>query len=235
MIIYVLQLASDKYYIGKTNKIDFRLEQHFNANGSVWTKMYKPIKVVKLVDNCDSYDEDKITLMYMNKYGIGNVRGGSFCEKTLSSDTILHISKMLNTANDGCYNCGDTGHFINECKNEQETQQTYYKFEYKSYQQKTYEHCINKLIIDEQIITKISEHDTYAGQYRVYYLTNLGNIIHGIFIKDDIRVQVSHTNNNLPYTERVIKNISKLQFKSTHISKLTQEVIAYVDLLNSIE
>ena len=76
--IYVLQLDKDKYYIGKTNNPQFRLESHFNLQGSEWTKLYKPIQILELITDCDDYDEDKYTLIYMDKYGIDNVRGGSF-------------------------------------------------------------------------------------------------------------------------------------------------------------
>lgn len=34
--IYVLQCQQNKYYVGKSNNIDFRLEEHFNNEGSEW-------------------------------------------------------------------------------------------------------------------------------------------------------------------------------------------------------
>jgi predicted GIY-YIG superfamily endonuclease len=75
--IYVLKLQSNKYYIGKTNNPQFRLSAHFDANGSEWTKLYTPVNLVELITNCDDYDEDKYTRIYMDKYGIdNNVRGG---------------------------------------------------------------------------------------------------------------------------------------------------------------
>ena len=40
--IYVLALEKNKYYIGKTSNPQFRLESHFSATGSEWTKLYKP-------------------------------------------------------------------------------------------------------------------------------------------------------------------------------------------------
>ena len=39
--IYLLKLKDNKYYVGKTLNLHFRLEQHFNKDGSNWTKKYK--------------------------------------------------------------------------------------------------------------------------------------------------------------------------------------------------
>jgi hypothetical protein len=113
--IYILLLEDNKYYVGKSNEPEFRLEKHFNGKGSVWTQKYKPVQVVELINNCDDYDEDKYTLKYMAKYGIENVRGGSFCEIILSEDNQNTITKMIIGSNDNCYICGVKGHFASQC------------------------------------------------------------------------------------------------------------------------
>jgi predicted GIY-YIG superfamily endonuclease len=115
VFIYILQLENKKYYVGKTLNPDFRLEQHFNSSGSQWTKKYKPLKVLDIISNCDNFDEDKHTLKYMEKYGINNVRGGSFCELKLNKDNIETIKKMIKGSTDKCYICGDNGHFARDC------------------------------------------------------------------------------------------------------------------------
>ena len=114
--IYVLELLDNKYYVGKTDNPQFRLESHFNSNGSAWTKKYKPINIIELIPNCDDYDEDKYTLKYMEKYGIDNVRGGSFVSINLDNNTIEFLNKMSNGTNNKCFNCGEIGHFIKDCK-----------------------------------------------------------------------------------------------------------------------
>ena len=116
VFIYILELENKKYYVGKTTNPDFRLEQHFNSSGSQWTKKYKPKKILELLPDCDNYDEDKYTLKFMEKYGINNVRGGSFCELKLNKDNLSTIKKMITGSTDKCYICGDTNHFAKDCK-----------------------------------------------------------------------------------------------------------------------
>jgi predicted GIY-YIG superfamily endonuclease len=119
--IYILELQENKFYVGKTNNPTFRLEQHFNESGALFTKIFKPLKLLELIPNCDDYDEDKYTLKYMSKYGIENVRGGSFCQLKLSSEHRNTINRMLAGTENKCYKCGGLDHFVKDCKNLEES------------------------------------------------------------------------------------------------------------------
>lgn len=114
--IYVLKLEDNKYYVGKTTNPAFRIENHFSKNGSAWTRKYKPLKIEALIPDCDDYDEDKYTKKYMDKYGIENVRGGSFVSVELDENTLSHLTQMSNGTNDKCFKCGMKGHFTKNCK-----------------------------------------------------------------------------------------------------------------------
>ncbi len=93
--IYILKLQSNKYYIGKTDIPNFKFKDFFKFEEIEWTVKYKPIKLVKLISDCDDFDIYKSTLKYMAEYGIDNVRGGSFTKVKLEDGEIKIIQKML--------------------------------------------------------------------------------------------------------------------------------------------
>ena len=84
-MIYVLQLECNKYYVGWTMRGDGeRFSEHFDGEGSEWTKKYKPINVLKWIDGTKQ-DEDRITLDLMKEFGWYNVRGGKWCRVEMSA------------------------------------------------------------------------------------------------------------------------------------------------------
>ena len=116
MNLYVLKCANNKYYVGTTTlDTTKRLAQHMSGRGSAWTKKYKPLWIEKEIKNCDKYDEDKWTKIYMDKYGINNVRGGTYSQVSLPHNAVQLLEREVNHANQKCLFCGNPGHFINQC------------------------------------------------------------------------------------------------------------------------
>ena len=113
--IYVLLLKDERYYIGKSNNVLTRFQEHIDGNGSAWTKKYKPIKIIKTIENISPFEEDKITKEYMSKYGIDKVRGGSYVEVELSEFHIDALNMEIWGAKDLCSQCGRKGHFVKDC------------------------------------------------------------------------------------------------------------------------
>ena len=115
--IYILKLNDNKYYIGKTNKtVNERYKEHLEGNGSCWTRKYKPLSIIKQIENCSPFDEDRYVKEYMAIYGIDNVRGGSYNQEELTCETIKFLKNELRTSNNECYKCGSTSHFVSECE-----------------------------------------------------------------------------------------------------------------------
>lgn len=117
MYIYILKLINNKYYIGKTDDVMRRYDEHMNNKGSAWTRLYKPLKLIECHSMKTVYDEDNITKDYMKKYGIENVRGGIYCQISLSEDILSTLYREFQSSADLCYNCNKTGHFIMNCPN----------------------------------------------------------------------------------------------------------------------
>ncbi len=113
--IYVLKLEGGRYYVGKTNNLMKRYEEHLSGRGSAWTKLYKPIKLEETKENVSPFEEDKVTKEYMSKYGIDKVRGGSYVETELSDFQKGALNTEIWGAKDCCTNCGRKGHFVKDC------------------------------------------------------------------------------------------------------------------------
>jgi hypothetical protein len=114
--VYVLRLSSGKYYVGKTDDVNHRFQQHLNGSGGAsWRRKYRPIAIEKTIPNVSPFEEDKVTKEYMNIYGIDNVRGGSYVTEVLDVDQRYSLIKEIWQANGCCTRCGRKGHFVKDC------------------------------------------------------------------------------------------------------------------------
>ena len=117
-VVYILRLESNKYYVGTSANLPRRLKDHFRGRGSVWTKKYKPIEVMDIIENKDIFTEDNTTKTLMFKHGIEEVRGGTYCRVKLSPCDVATIQKEYRGVNNLCYICGER-HLIYRCKEKQ--------------------------------------------------------------------------------------------------------------------
>ncbi len=113
--IYILKLKSGKYYVGKSSNPTKRFEEHKSGKGSAWTQAYKPTGIEKIIPNASPFDEDRYVKEYMAKYGIENVRGGSYVSIELDELQIETLKTEIWGAQDKCTLCGRTGHFVKDC------------------------------------------------------------------------------------------------------------------------
>jgi len=112
--IYIMKLEGGYWYVGKTHDIAKRVKQHFEQNGSTWTKLHKPIAMEACYRNASPFDEDKYTKEYMMKYGIDKVRGGAYSAPRISNEQKELIQRELWGAQDLCFLCGNN-HYVKDC------------------------------------------------------------------------------------------------------------------------
>lgn len=112
--IYILKLKDSCWYIGRTADVAKRVESHFKNQGSVWTKIHKPIALETTYTNANPFDEDKFVKQYMFQYGIDKVRGGTYSQPTLDPILVKVVQRELWGAQDLCFLCGRP-HFVSKC------------------------------------------------------------------------------------------------------------------------
>lgn len=81
--VYVLECEDGKYYVGSTQNRKRRWKQHQRGRGSQWTRLYKPLRVIREEKRIPHKFllglESKITAELMLEFGVNNVRGSMFC------------------------------------------------------------------------------------------------------------------------------------------------------------
>jgi predicted GIY-YIG superfamily endonuclease len=112
--IYVLQLKEGKYYVGKTNSVLRRCQDHMLGGGSAWTKKYPVEDLIECFEQKSQFDEDNKVKELMMKYGFSNVRGGSYSKIELTQAEKELLKKESSGANNTCFECGGN-HFIKDC------------------------------------------------------------------------------------------------------------------------
>ena len=113
--IYVLRLRDGKYYVGKAGNVIERCNAHCAGNGSEWTKKYPVDKLVECLPQKGQFDEDNKVKELMMRYGIPNVRGGTYSRVELTQEDVNVLRRELSGAKDVCFGCGAAGHFVTEC------------------------------------------------------------------------------------------------------------------------
>jgi predicted GIY-YIG superfamily endonuclease len=214
--IYILRLQGGKYYVGKTTNVIKRYQEHVNGQGAQWTRIYKPISLEQTIPNASPFDEDKTVKEYMAKYGIENVRGGSYVQEDLSEFHMEALKMELWSAGDKCTQCGRKGHFVKDCY--AKTDVTNKKLEYE----------------DSDDDEDSDEYDTWECDYcDRTFTTKFGCNVHENSCKEKntnvVRSIKKEITSNLPFSPCIVKN-TEMEVKSIQkqIYKKAETEIKYV-------
>ena len=101
-VVYILLLKDNCYYIGRTDQdIEFMFKTHLNGY-SVWTKIHKPIEIIKIIRDANSLTELQIFKEYVMRYGSNKVRGDLYHQE----NELVRLEKVLWKENGKCQKCG---------------------------------------------------------------------------------------------------------------------------------
>ncbi len=100
--MYTLKLQNDCYYVGWSAAVDTRIAQHFLGNGSKWTTLHRPVRVLSVVPG-DKLMENATTIALMCEHGWECVRGGPYCQAHLDGPprpikTAMRLGEPANEA-----------------------------------------------------------------------------------------------------------------------------------------
>ena len=107
--IYILLLNQDKYYIGRSYIPQNRIDQHRvgKYNAAKWVKLWGFNRVINILPEQNMFEEDYLTKIYMHKYGIEHVRGGTYFSPRLMPNQLELLQKEFDSALHRCFKCGD--------------------------------------------------------------------------------------------------------------------------------
>lgn len=107
--LYVPRLARGKWYVGTTGQSPRqRLATHERGAGSAWTRAH-PVEAMVHTEDVPAATagilETAKTLELMGRHGVGNVRGGSYCQRVLTLAQTEDVERQLRHNDGSCLRC----------------------------------------------------------------------------------------------------------------------------------
>lgn len=113
--VYLLELQNGKYYVGRTNNVTRRVQQHNGESDAEWVRLHCFVRLISSQPISSRLEEDLEVKKAMLQYGIDNVRGGTYSTIFLSEQTTAILKQELVHAEDKCFNCGGKDHYLSAC------------------------------------------------------------------------------------------------------------------------
>lgn len=117
--VYVLQTNTGMYYVGKSNNISARIQEHRSGLGAACINDSNFRIIPNLLTSGSTSDleswERNETLQRMKVHGIDKVRGWMFTSKTLTDANRQDAFNQICEKFDLCRRCGRNTHFADKC------------------------------------------------------------------------------------------------------------------------
>ena len=84
--VYVLELAEGRFYVGHTTDLYRRICQHFSGTGAVFTKTFKPLKVLSVTEGSVALEKATFAATAAT-HGFDNVRGAGYTKVQMKAPT----------------------------------------------------------------------------------------------------------------------------------------------------
>ena len=120
--VYVVVLDNGNRYVGKSENITSRIQQHKLGYGSAWCKqngthsLRQEAPITPPHNDLNIWEQNE-TIAQMMQHGCNRVRGWEFttCNQLSNVECEMYERLVFASAN-VCRNCGHTGHYANQCK-----------------------------------------------------------------------------------------------------------------------
>ena len=99
LYFYFVHLNNDKYYVLLFENNNLTLNNLYNNISPMpdWLLINAPIKVLDRIKYTGNFSLDDYVMLYMNKFGVDNVRGGTFSDVILSPEQKHKINIKMNS------------------------------------------------------------------------------------------------------------------------------------------
>ena len=97
MPIYVIGQTNNKYIVVLSNETDGNvvLQKMIRELGTLWTILNRPYYIEESYPDKDEWEYEDMVLQTMAKYGIDNVRGGSYQDNELSDVDMMIVNRQV--------------------------------------------------------------------------------------------------------------------------------------------
>ena len=125
-LVYILKLTDACFYVGTTSfSIANCMKNHMSGHGGEWTKLHKPLVLVKQMEYPSSTNprlqQDLQVKQLMLDHGIEKVRGGSYSSVELTRGQTRSLKREIWYADYCCCRCGNRRHLTEDCSAERDT------------------------------------------------------------------------------------------------------------------